>query len=185
MSDHASQAGASEPGYTARLTRCAGTWLELPPDETEQKRILDAAREVKSQRVIALEFYRDPIATNTFSIELFRQPEFAPLHFSDELVAKILEKVGEPPVVAEEDSLEFSAYLRDAVLAVALPNPRRALAGQLRRLLPQFVAAKQWREAVAIDYNAFRTALGHEVSPFLAQMALAGLAHWYEEHDEE
>jgi hypothetical protein len=185
MSEHANQAEVSEPGYAARLTRCAGTWLELPPDEAEQKRILDAAREVKSQRAIALELYRDPVATNSFSIELFRNPEFAPLHFSDMLVAKILEKVGEPPVVEEEDSLEFSAYLRDAVLAVALPNPRRALAGQLRRMLPQFVAAKQWRAAVAIDYNAFRTALGHEVSPFLAQMALAGLAHWYEVHEEE
>jgi len=86
--------------------------------------------------------------------------------------------------VAEGEEERFSAYLRDAVLAVAFPNMRRMLATQLRRMLPHYVATGQWREAIAIDYSAFRTALGNEVTPFLAQMALAGMATYYETIDE-
>ena len=62
---------------------------------------------------------------------------------------------------------------------------RSALAGQLRRLLPQFVEADRLKDALAIDYNAFRTALGNEVSPFLVQMTLQGLARYYEALDDE
>ena len=68
---------------------------------------------------------------------------------------------------------------------MAQPNTRRLLAAQLRRYLPRYVEAGQWREAVAIDYSAFRTALGNEVTPFLAQITLAGLADYYDTHDED
>ncbi|HMQ34514.1 MAG TPA: hypothetical protein PKD53_27505, partial [Chloroflexaceae bacterium] len=110
---------------------------------------------------------------------------FQPLHFADELVELMIARRGEPPVVGEGEGEIFSNYLRDAVLAVALPNTRRFLAAQLRRTLPAYVEAGQWREAVAVDYSAFRTSLGNEVTPFLAQMALAGLAAYYEAHEED
>src|SRR5690606_25247870 len=102
-----------------------------------------------------------------------------------ELVEKMIAKVGEPPVVDEGEEAIFSDYLRRAVLSVAVPNTRRLLAAQLRRYLPGYVEREQWKEAVAIDYSAFRTSLGEEVTPFLAQMALAGLADYYETHEEE
>jgi hypothetical protein len=51
-------------------------------------------------------------------------------------------------------------------------------------MLPQFTEAERWREAVAIDYSAFRTSLGNEVTPYLAQMALAGLADYYDERED-
>lgn len=169
----------------ARITRCAGTWLERQPDEAEQARIAAASRQIKEQRAVAVAFYKDPDQANTFCLELFRSEEFRPLVLSDELVEQMIANKGEPPVVDEAESELFSSYLRDAVLVVALPNTRRFLAAQLRRLLPQYVAAGRWKEAVAIDYSSFRTALGNEVTPFLAQMALAGLAAYYETHEEE
>lgn len=169
----------------ARITRCAGTWLEQPPDEAEQRRIAEASRLLKEQRAVAVAFHKDPDAANTFCLDLFRTEAFQPLHFADALVEVMIKKQGEPPIVGENEGEIFSNYLRDAVLAVALPNTRRFLAAQLRRLLPAYTEAGQWQEAVAIDYSAFRTALGNEVTPFLAQMALAGMAAYYETHEED
>ncbi len=179
----AERAGGGEEA--ARITRCAGTWLATAPDGAEQQRIAEAVRQVQGQRAVAAAFHRDSEAANAFCIELFRAEEFAPLHFADELVAQMIARVGEPPVVEVGDEAIFSDYLRRAVLSVALPNTRRLLAAQLRRYLPRYVEAGRWQEAVAIDYSAFRTALGNEVTPFLAQMALAGLADYYETHDDE
>jgi hypothetical protein len=170
---------------STRLTRCAGTWLEQQPDEEEQRRIAEASRLLKEQRAVAVEFHKDPDAANTFCLELFRTEAFKPLHFSDELVGLMIQRTGEPPIVGEGEGEIFSNYLRDAVLSVALPNTRRFLAAQLRRMLPAYVEAGEWKEAVAIDYSAFRTALGNEVTPFLAQMALAGMAAYYETHEED
>lgn len=177
-----SRAGGGEGA--ARLTRCVGTWLEQPPDAAEEQRIEEAVRLVNSQRVAANDFHRDSEAANAFCIELFRSEEFAPLHFADELVERMIATSGEPPVVEGEDQQVFSDYLRGAVLKVALPDVRRTLAAQLRRYLPRYVEAGQWREAVAINYSAFRTSLGNEVTPYLAQMALAGLADYYDSHEE-
>jgi hypothetical protein len=170
--------------FTAALTRCRGTWLEHAPDEAEQARVNRAARQLREQRRIAIEFHNNPEAANAYCIELFRAPEFNALHFDTLLIERMLSRVGEPPIVTDENTEAFSEYLRQAVLSVAYPDVRRSLASQLRRLLPQFTEAGRWREAVAIDYSAFRTSLGNEVTPFLAQMALAGLADYYDEHEE-
>jgi hypothetical protein len=174
-------AGGGVPA--TRITRCKGTWLEAEPSAAEQRRMAEAQSQLREQRALAQEFHTDADAANAYCIELFRAEAFAPLHFADELVEKIIAQVGEPPVVDEGDETVFSDYLRQAVLAVALPNTRRLLAAQLRRLLPTYVEQGQWKEAVAIDYSAFRTSLGNEVTPFLAQMALAGLADYYDAHD--
>lgn len=163
-----------------RLTRCADTWLATPPDAEEQARISAAAQLLTEQRSLSREMHRDEEAFNTFSLELFREATFAPLHLSAALVGKIIAKYGEPPIVeAEAEAASFSDYLRHAVHSIATPNNRRFLAVQLRRTLPIYTQAARWREAIAIDSNAFRTSLGHEVTPFLAQMTLAGLADYY------
>jgi hypothetical protein len=163
------------------LTRCAGTWLALPPDQAEQARITAAGQLLRDKRAMALELHRDEEALNAFCIELFRHEDFAPLHLGPLLISKMIAQVGEPPVVDDEQTQVFSDYLHRAVLSVAVPNTRRFLASQLRRLLPAYAEASRWREAIAIDYSAFRTSLGNEVTPFLAQMALAGLADYYDE----
>lgn len=169
--------------FAATLTTCAGTWLEQPPDAAEQQRIDTASRHVREQRKLAIAFHHDPQAANLFSIELFRRPEFAPLHMADWLIERIITTVGEPPVTEDVDGPAFSAYLRRAVLSIADPQVRRALAGQLRRYLPRYVEAGEWKKAVAIDNNAFRTSLGKEATPFLVQMTLEGLARWYETYE--
>jgi hypothetical protein len=163
------------------LTRCAGTWLEQPADAAEQGRIATAARQLREQRPLALELHRDEQALDAFCIELFRGEAFAPLHFGPLLIDKMIAQVGEPPVVAAGEEQIFSGYLRRAVLSVAVPNTRRFLAAQLRRMLPAYAEQGRWRESIAIDYSAFRTSLGNEVTPYLAHMALAGLADHYDQ----
>lgn len=168
----------------ASLTTCAGTWLEQAPDVAEQQRIEAAFQQVREHRKLAIELHTDPEAAKLFSFALFRRAEFGPLHLADGLIEQILHTVGEPPVVEEEEKAAFTTYLRQAVLSIATARVRRDLGGQLRRFLPLYAAAGQWKEAVTIDHNAFRTALGNEVSPFLVQMTLGGLARWYEQRGE-
>jgi hypothetical protein len=171
--------------YAASLTTCEGTWIEKRPVIEELRRIDAAIQSLKGQVQLINQFKRDEQAANLYSLELFRDPAFAPLHLEDWLVEQMLAAVGEPPVVEDQNDPLFANYLRRAVLSVATSRMRSALAGQLRRFLPQYVERGQFKDAVAIDYNAFRTALGNEVSPFLVQMTLQALARWYETHDEE
>jgi hypothetical protein len=166
----------------AALTTCADTWLAHAPDAAERQRIDAACKQLREQRRLAVEFYNDPLAARIFSLELFREEHFAPLHLSERLIAQILRHVGEPPVVEDENDPAFSNYMRQAVLAIASSRVRREMAAQLRRFLPQYVQAERWQAAIAIDNNAFRTALGNEVSPFLVQMTLGGLVRWYDQH---
>jgi hypothetical protein len=170
--------------YAASLTRSDGSWIEQPPTDAERVRVDQAYRVLREQRRIAVEFHKEPEQANLFSLELFRAETFAPLHFDDWIIEQMIEACGEPPVVEGEDQSEFSEYLRQAVLSVANSRLRRALGAQLRRFLPQFVEAGKLREAVAIDYNAHWTIFGNITTPFLVQMALAGLARYYEAEED-
>lgn len=165
------------------LTACADTWLEHAPDEAEQRRIDAAFKQVREQRRLAIEIHKDSQATKLFSLALFRRPAFHPLHLDDWLIEQILHRVGEPPLVEDIDDPVFATYLRQAVLSIATARVRRSMAAQLRRFLPIYVEAGEWKEAVIIDHNAFCTSLGNEVSPFLVQMTLGGLARWYNKHE--
>jgi hypothetical protein len=169
----------------ASLTACAGTWLEHEPDTIERQRIDVASRRVREQRLVAIEFHTNPTEAKLFSFTLFREARFVPLHLSDTLIERVLRTVGEPPVVAVEDDPAFATYLRRAVLSIATAKVRSGLAGQLRRLLPVYIEEERWKEGIAIDSNAFRTSLGNEVSPFLVQMTLGGLARWYDQAEDQ
>lgn len=171
--------------YAAALTTCEGTWLEKRPDQSEQQRIDMAVRMLHSQLPLINEFKRDEQAANLYSLELFRDPVFAPLHLEDWLIEQLIASVGEPPLVESQDDPAFAAYLQRGILSIATARMRSALASQLRRFLPNFVGEGKFKEAVGVDYNAFRTSLGNEVSPFLVQMTLQSLARWYDEHEEE
>ncbi len=48
-----------------------------------------------------------------------------------------------------------------------------------------FVENEQFKEALAIDYNAYLTVMSDAVTPLLAQMMVGGLSRWYDEHEEE
>lgn len=174
----------SHTTYAATLTTCAGTWLEHPPSDAEQQQIEDAFQQVREQRRLAVEFHRDPTSANMFSLTLFRSEEFAPLQLNERLIAQIIDRLGEPPIVEDPDDPAFTNYLRKAVLTIASAQVRRAFAEQLRRFLPRYVAAAEWKKAIAVDHNAFRTALGNEATPFLVQMTIEGLARWYETYED-
>ena len=109
----------------------------------------------------------------------------APLHLDDWLIEEILNEIGEPPIVADNDDPSFSNYLLQALGVVADARLRRALAEQSHRFLPQYVEAGQIREALAIEHNAYMTVMSNAATPLLVQMLVGGLARWYDEHEEE
>jgi hypothetical protein len=175
----------AEADFTAALTACEGTWLERPPTPEEAARIAEAQHALGKHRKEAAELSADEQALHRLSLEVFRDPRFAPLHFDDWMIEQVLDRFGEPPVVEDEADTAFSDYLRVAVQAIASSRVRRAMSAQLRRFLPAYVEAGQIREALAIDYNAYLTVMSDANTPLLVQMLVGGLSRWYDEHEEE
>ena len=171
--------------FPATLMACAGTWLEQPPDAAEQARINAARRALQAHRAEADAFGADHAEAARFSLELFRDPRFAPLAFADRLVASIIEQHGEPPVAESDDDPSFSDYLHDVALSVSSGRLRRALVEQVQRFIPQYVEAGQIREALAIEYNIHLTNYGEGSSPLIVQLLLAALVRWYDEREGE
>jgi len=171
--------------FPATLMACAGTWLEQPPGPAEQARISEARRALQPHRAAAEALSADPSEAARFSLELFRDPRFAPLAFADHLVASVIQEHGEPPVAESDDDPSFSDYLHDVALAISSTRLRRALVEQVQRFIPQYVEAGQIREALAIEYNIHLTNYGRDTSPLIVQLLLAALLRWYEEHEPE
>jgi hypothetical protein len=174
-----------EADFTAALTACEGTWLERPPSAEEVSRIAAAQRELGEHRKEANALSADEQALHRLSLEVFRDPRFAPLHFDDWLVEQVLDQLGEPPVVEDEADTAFTDYLRSAVQSIASSRVRRAMSSQVRRFLPAYVEAGQINEALAIDYNAYVTVMSDANTPLLVQMLVGALSRWYDEHEEQ
>ncbi|MCS6841128.1 MAG: hypothetical protein NZ699_06525 [Roseiflexus sp.] len=169
--------------YLATVSNCEGTWLERPPDAEEQAKIDAAGRVLRRFRLEALQLGADQDAFNRFSLEIFRDERFKPLHFSDDLIEMILDEIGEPPVVEDENDPSFTNYLLRALGVVASSRVRRVMAEQARRFLPQYVDAGQYKEALAIEHNCYMTVMSNAATPLLVQMLVSGLARYYEEHE--
>jgi hypothetical protein len=184
MSKANQERGGPETVDLTRYTRCGGTFLAVPLDDAERQRVYLAAQDLMAQRAAARALYADGEAFNAYCIELFRRPQFSALTLSRELVASIINALGEPPVPDAGDEAEFSAYLNRAAAHVATAQNRRVLASQLRRMLPVLLGQNDLKAAIAVDYSSFRTSLGTEISPFLAQITLNGLAAYYDEQEE-
>jgi hypothetical protein len=174
-----------EADFTAALTACEGTWLERPPSAEEQARITAAQRELSNHRKEANVLSADEQALHRLSLEVFRDPRFAPLHFDDWVVEQVLEQHGEPPVVEDEADTAFTDYLRNAVQSIASSRVRRAMSSQVRRFIPAYAEAGQINEALAIDYNAYVTVMSNANTPLLVQMLVGALSRWYDEHETE
>jgi hypothetical protein len=174
-----------QAGYNASISACAGTWLERAPDAAEQARIRAADLELRQHRLEAQALGADQEAFNRLSLQMYRDERWTPLHFDDWVIEEILEEVGEPPIVSDNDDPTFSNYLLQALGVVATARLRRALAEQSRRFLPQYVEAGQIREALAIEHNAYMTVMSNAATPLLVQMLVGGLARWYDEHEDE
>lgn len=168
-------------GDLTRYTRCGGTFLAQPMDDEERQRVFLASQDLLAQRAAAQVLYANDAEFKAFCIELFRRPQFAALALSRELVQSIIDALGEPPVPDEGDEAVFSEYLHRAAAHIATAQVRRVLAAQVRRLLPVMLGQNDLKAAIAIDYSSFRTSLGTEISPFLAQITLNGLAAYYDE----
>ncbi len=174
-----------QAGYVASVTACDGTWLERPPDQAEMGRIHAADMTLRLHRGEAQRISADRNALHAMSLQIYRDERWAPLHLDDWLIEEILNEIGEPPIVADNDDPSFSNYLLQALGVVADARLRRALAEQSRRFLPQYVEAGQIREALAIEHNAYMTVMSNAATPLLVQMLVGGLARWYDEHEEE
>jgi hypothetical protein len=169
--------------YLATVSNCEGTWLERPPDADEQAKIDSAGKILRRFRMQALQLGADRDAFNRFSLDIFRDERFAPLHFSDDMIEMILEEIGEPPIVEDDSDPSFTNYLLRALGVIASARVRRTMAEQARRFLPQYVAAGQYKEALAIEHNCYMTVMSDAATPLLVQMLVSGLARYYEEHE--
>jgi hypothetical protein len=169
--------------YLATVSNCEGTWIERPPDADEQAKIDSAGKILRRFRMQALQLGADRDAFNRFSLDIFRDERFAPLHFSDDMIEMILEEIGEPPIVEDDSDPSFTNYLLRALGVIASARVRRTMAEQARRFLPQYVAAGQYKEALAIEHNCYMTVMSDAATPLLVQMLVSGLARYYEEHE--
>jgi hypothetical protein len=175
----------AQAGYAASLTTCEGTWLEHAPDTAEQSRIKSAAEMLRGFRTEAQELGADRDTFNAFSLQLYREERWNALHFEDWLIESILNEVGEPPIVTDNEDPAFSNYLLRALGVIASSRVRRVLAEQSRRFLPHYVGEAKFREALAIEHNACMTVMSEAATPLLVQMLVGGLARWYDEHEDE
>ena len=114
--------------YLTTVSNCEGTWLERPPDADEQAKIDSAGKILRRFRMQALQLGADRDAFNRFSLDIFRDERFAPLHFSDDMIEMILEEIGEPPVVEDDSDPSFTNYLLRALGVVASARVRRTMA---------------------------------------------------------
>jgi hypothetical protein len=171
--------------FIAALTACEGTWLEHAPTTEEQARVKAAQKVLEQHRADAAKLRAHEENLQRFSLEVLRNPRFAPLHFDDWVIEQVLERFGEPPVAEDPADTAFTDYLRTAVQLVATSQVRRAISGQVQRFLPSYVEAGLINEALAIEYNVYVTVMSDANSPLLVQMMVGGLSRWYDEHEED
>jgi hypothetical protein len=175
----------AQAGYAASLTTCEGTFLERAPDITEMARIKTSSEQLRGHRMEAQQLVANRDAFNAFSLQMYRDERWNVLHFDDWVIESILDEVGEPPIVADNNDPAFSNYLLRALGVIASARVRRAMAEQSRRFLPSYVENGQIREGLAIEHNAYMTVMSEAATPLLVQMLVGGLARWYDEHEEE
>ena len=89
----------NERGFAQPLTASAGTWLATPADAAEQTKIREARQILAANQAEGDRLLGDEEHYIRLSLELFRQPLFAPLQFAPWVVEQILAEFGEPPVV--------------------------------------------------------------------------------------
>lgn len=178
------RARRDEIDFVSSLTATHGTWLEQRPSAEELAKIRSAEQLLGQHRVEAQALGADRDTFNRMSLQVFRDERWAPLYFDDWLIEGILAEHGEPPIVLNNEDPAFSNYLLLALGTIASGRVRRALAEQSRRLLPEYVAGGQIREALIISHNAYMTVMSDAATPLLVQMLVGGLARWYDEHEE-
>lgn len=174
-----------QAGYVASLTNCEGTWLEHPPSPEEMQRVSQAAQMLRQYRLLAMQIASNQEEFNKLSLAMYREERWQPLYLDDWLIEGIISEVGEPPVVEDENDPSFTTYLLRALGVIASARLRRALAEQSRRLLPELVQEARFKEALALEHNAYMTVMSEAATPLLVQSLVGGLARYYESVEDE
>ncbi len=81
----------------------------------------------------------------------------------------MLDRHGEPPVVESDDDPAFSDWLRTAVIDVASSRVRRLWPSRCVGSCRCSSRNEQFKEALALDYNAYLTVMSDAVTPLLAR----------------
>ncbi len=172
-------------GYTASLTHSLGTWLERAPTDEDALRLKQAEHLLRGLNIPPAELGANREDFNKFSLAVYREPRWEPLHVDDWVIEDIIEDLGAPPIVSDESDPAFTEYLLKSLSLMASARFRRALAEQSRRFVTEYVGEGRFKEALAIEHNAYLTVMSEAATPLLVQMLVGGLARYYETHDEE
>jgi hypothetical protein len=185
MSAPARPARRSTAFVHAAYTRCAGSWLELAPTEAEAYKIRDAMEVARRSRDQVQESLTSLDAYHEQSLALFRHDRFRPLALDGWLIADVIDSIGEPPIVEDENDQSFTDYIIKAIGVIVSARIRRALAEQAQRYLPELVAEGELAGAVLLANNAYMTLMSESATPLLVQAMVSGLSAYYDELPEE
>ena len=169
----------------AAYTRCAGTWLEHEPTKAELVALRDAMEVARSSRNTVAEKVPDLDAYHRLSLDLFRHDRFRPLALDGWLIATVIDALGEPPIVEDENDPAFTQYIRQALGEIASARIRRAIAEQAQRFLPVLINENDIEGAVLLAQNTYMTMMSESTTPLLVQVMVSGLSAYYDELPEE
>lgn len=172
--------------YThAAYTRCVGTPLEHAPSPAELAAVRDAMEVARRERQSVQESLDSMDAYHTQSLAVYRHERFAPLALDGWLIADVIDSLGEPPIVEDEDDPAFSEYIVKALGIIMSSRIRRALSEQSQRLLPALIAENDIAGAVLVANNAYMSLMSDAATPLMVQAMVSGLAAYYDELPDE
>ncbi|MFN7470325.1 MAG: hypothetical protein ACK5S9_01575 [Roseiflexaceae bacterium] len=172
--------------YThAAYTRCAGTAIEATPDTAEMTEIRAAMEAARRERQSVQETLTSIDAYHARSLALYRQPRFGALALDGWLIADVIDSIGEPPIVEDEEDPAFTDYIVRALDAIMSARIRRALSEQSQRFLPALIAENDIEGAVLLANNAYMTLMSSAATPLMVQAMVSGLAAYYDELPDE
>ena len=172
--------------YThAAYTRCVGTLLEDAPDAAEQTAVRAAMESARRERQTVQDSLTSVDAYHGLSLTLYRDARFNALALDGWLIADVIESIGEPPIVEDEEDPAFTDYIVRALDAIMSARIRRALAEQSQRFLPQLIAENNIEGAVLLSNNAYMTLMSDAATPLMVQSMVSGLAAYYDELPDE
>ncbi len=172
--------------YThAAYTRCAGTPLESAPDAAELAAIREAMEAARRERQSVQESLTSIDAYHAQSLTLYRDNRFMVMALDGWLIADVIESIGEPPIVEDEEDPAFTEYIIRALDAIMSARIRRALSEQSQRFLPALIEENNIQGAVLLANNAYMTLMSDAATPLMVQAMVSGLAAYYDELPDE
>lgn len=169
----------------AAYTRCVGTWLEHEPPPSELVALRDAMEVARNSRNTVAASVPDVEAYHRLSLALFRHDRFRSLALDGWLIATVIDTLGEPPIVEDENDPTFTQYIRQALGAIASARIRRAIAEQAQRFLPVLINENDIEGAVLLAQNTYMTLMSESTTPLLVQAMVSGLSAYYDELPDE